>query len=245
MTAAAEGASTRKSSRRVSRHIGTVMAVAGLVLLVWSGVVWKWGDPITALYTSWEQRKLDDELARLIADRPAAPSVVAGAAHEPEDIARRVRRDATRFRTSVAPGKAIGRLEVPALGVDMVMVEGTGSGDLKRGPGRDARTYMPGEGKLVYIAGHRTTYSAPFAHIDRLERGDRLRLEMPYATVVYVVTRHRIVDDEDLSVLRSGPREEVALQACHPRFFASQRYIVWARPVEITPHGGEPVRLSG
>ena len=221
------------------------MALAGLALLLWSGVVWKWGDPFTALYTSWEQRQLDDELAQLIADRPAPPPVVSGPGRTTEDLARRVREDARRFRTSVAPGSAIGRLEVPRLGVDMVVVEGTGSDDLKRGPGRDARTFMPGEGKLVYIAGHRTTYSAPFAHIDRLERGDRVRLEMPYATVAYVVTRHRIVDDQDLSVLRSGASEEIALQACHPRFFASQRYIVWARPVEITPRGGSPFRPPG
>jgi sortase A len=235
----------RRSTRGLSRRLGTAMAVLGLGLLLWSGVVWKWGDPFTAVYTSWEQRQLDDELAQLIADRPAPPPVVTGPGQSPEYLARRVREEARRFRASVAPGSAIGRLEVPRLGVDMVVVEGTGSDDLKRGPGRDARTFMPGEGKLVYIAGHRTTYSAPFAHIDRLERGDRVRLEMPYATVVYVVTRHRIVDDQDLSVLRSGAREEVALQACHPRFFATQRYIVWARPVEITPRGGKPFRPSG
>ena len=89
---------------------------------------------------------------------------------------------------------------------------------------------MPGEGELVYIAGHRTTYLAPFAHIDQLEPGDRIRLEMPYATVVYKVTRHAIVDDEDLSVLELAGLEEVALQACHPSFFATQRYIVWGGP---------------
>lgn len=235
----------RRSARRASRYLGTTMAVVGLALLVWSGVVWKWGDPITSLYTSWEQRKLDDELAQLIAARPAPPPVVAGKPQAPEDLARRVREDAMRFRESVAPGSAIGRLEVPRLGVDMVVVEGTGADELKRGPGRDPRTSMPGEGRLVYIAGHRTTYSAPFAHIDRLEPGDRVRLELPYATVVYAVTHHRIVDDQDLSVLRSGASEEIALQACHPRFFASQRYIVWARPIEITPRGGEAFRPSG
>ena len=124
------------------------------------------------------------------------------------------------------------------------MVDGTDSDTLKKGPGRHDQTFMPGEGKLVYIAGHRTTYSAPFAHIDRLERGDRIRLEMPYATVVYAVTRQRIVDDQDLSVLESQGREEVALQACHPRFFATQRYIVWGRPVEIQPRGGRPYRVD-
>jgi sortase A len=139
-------------------------------------------------------------------------------------------REAAGFRAAVDSGSAIGRLEVPRLGVDMVMVEGTASDDLKRGPGRDERTFMPGEGKLVYVAGHRTTYSAPFARIDALRPGDRITVEMPYGTFAYTVTRHRIVDDQDLSVLRSGPGEELALQACHPRFFATQRYIVWAKP---------------
>lgn len=95
---------------------------------------------------------------------------------------------------------------------------------------------------LMRIAGHRTTYGAPFAHIDRLRPGDRMTLEMPYATLEYAVVRQRIVDDEDRSVLRSAGREEVALQACHPRFQATQRYIVWARPVLATHRGAAPFR---
>jgi sortase A len=98
---------------------------------------------------------------------------------------------------------------------------------------------MPGEGRLVYIAGHRTTYLAPFAHIDSLRRGDRITLEMPYATFVYVVTREIVVPAKDLSVLRPGHRELLALQACHPRFFATHRYIVDAMLASVTPAGGE------
>ena len=130
---------------------------------------------------------------------------------------------------------------MPRLGLDMVMVEGTDTDSLKKGPGRDARTFMPGEGRLVYVAGHRTTYAAPFADIDQLEKGDRVTLEMPYGTFVYIVDRHRIVDDNELSVLRSGRGEEVALQACHPRFFATQRYIVWAVPAAPVSLGGRTV----
>jgi sortase A len=94
---------------------------------------------------------------------------------------------------------------------------------------------MPGEGELVYVAGHRTTYGAPFAHIERLQRGDRVVLEMPYATAVYRVTGHVIVPADDLARLKSHGREIVALQACHPRFSASERYIVYAAPLRITP----------
>ena len=124
----------------------------------------------------------------------------------------------------------------------MVMVNGTDSATLKRGPGRDGRTFMPGEGQLVYIAGHRTTYLAPFSAIDTMRPGDRITLKMPYATFEYAVTGHTIVDASDLSVLKSHGRELIALQACHPRFFASQRYIVWAKPVRVTPTGGRPYR---
>ena len=225
----------RTALARATRWLGTLLVLGGIALLGWSFVVWKWEDPFTALYTAYEQRQLDSRLEAL-AREWTAPAV--RAADPPRTTVARARAEATRFRRQAVQGSPIGRLRVPRLGVDMVLLEGTDSGSLKKGPGRDPRTFMPGEGKLVYIAGHRTTYSAPLARIDALRNGDRVTVKMPYGTFVYVVSRHRIVDDEDLSVLATGPGEEIALQACHPRFFASQRYIVWARPV----HAG---RLDG
>jgi sortase A len=103
---------------------------------------------------------------------------------------------------------------------------------------------MPGEGELVYIAGHRTTYGAPFARIDRLERGDPVYLELPYGTFEYRVTGHRIVPASKTSELESRGFEQLALQACHPRFFASERYIVYARPVRVTLPSGESAPLT-
>jgi sortase A len=225
--------------RRYLRWFGTVLVVVGVGLLVWAFAVWRWSDPVTALYTTWEQRKLDDQFSELLVDRavPAPPN------ETPLAAARRVSRDARSFRSNATAGSAIGRLRVPRLDLDMVMVEGTDTGSLRKGPGRDPRTAMPGEGKLVYIAGHRTTYSAPFAKIDALRSGDRVTVQMPYGTFAYVVSRHRIVDDQDLSVLRSGSGEEIALQACHPRFFASQRYIVWASPLRTAAHDGRRYAL--
>lgn len=227
---------------RATRWLGTTLVVVGIGMLGWSLAVWKWEDPFTSLYTAYEQRQLDSQLATLTRDRAALPPPPAD---EPRAVTvSRVRAQAKRFRSAAEPGTAIGRLRVPRLGVNMVMVEGTDSDSLKKGPGRDGRTFMPGEGKLVYIAGHRTTYSAPLAKIDALRQGDRVTVEMPYGTFVYAVSRHRIVDDQDLSVLRTGPREELALQACHPRFFATQRYIVWARPVAMKPRGGTATRFA-
>ncbi len=230
----------RSLARRVGRAAGTLLIVGGLGLLCWTFVVWQWNDPFTSLYTRWEQRKLASTYDRIAQDYKPVRAIPASAT--PEDAAAAVATDARRFRSGAPIGGAIGQLVVPRLRLNIVMVNGTDAATLKRGPGRDGRTFMPGEGRLVYIAGHRTTYLAPFSAIDTMRRGDRIMLKMPYATFEYAVTGHSIVDASDLSVLESRGREQIALQACHPRFFATQRYIVWAKPVRITPTGGRPYR---
>ena len=228
-----------------SRRLGLILIVAGAVAIVWALVVWRWQDPFTALYTRYEQHQLAREYERrahaFVAAALATPRRVAGKSQRTAvDVALEraaIVSDARRYRASSHQGDPLGRIVVPRLGLDMIFVNGTDSSSLERGPGRDLQTYMPGENRLVYIAGHRTTFLAPFAHLDALVAGDRVKLELPYATFVYVVTRHVIVPADDLAVLRSGHRELLALQACHPRFFATHRYIVYARALEITPSG--------
>jgi sortase A len=230
------------AAARWGRWVGTALMLCGVLTLAWVVVVWQWNDPFTSLYTRWEQRKLTNEYEAVAAQVARQPPLIERGASK-VGVLRATRAAAARFRAGSAEGAPIGRIEVPKLGLKMILVNGTGSSSLRKGPARDRRTFMPGQGELVYIAGHRTTYLAPFADIDTLARGDVVRLRMPYATVDYAVTRHRIVDDQDLSVLRSRGREEVALQACHPRFFATQRYIVWAVPTAVTPRGGPRVVL--
>ena len=213
------------------------LVVIGLLTLTWTVVVWRGSDPFTSLYTRRQQHKLALQYEALAARYPVRHIPPRASA---ADAARKILADARRYRRKEPQGAAIGRLVVPRLGLNMVLVNGTDTATLKKGPGRDPHTYMPGERELVYIAGHRTTYLAPFAHIDDLRPGDRVTLRMPYARFDYRVTGHRIVDSHDLSVLRSHHREVVALQACHPRFFATHRYIVWAKPVRITPRHGRP-----
>jgi sortase A len=215
------------------RHrLGTFLLVIGLGVLAWAATVYLWKDPFTTAYTAYEQRRLESNLEdQFEAWRPTRRPVAQPA--EPAPPRDDVSREAKRFRLASEDGDAIARLRVPRLDVDVVVVNGTSTGDLRRGPGRHADTFMPGEGELVYVAGHRTTYGAPFSDIDGLEAGDEITVELPYGTVDYRVTRHRIVDDNDLSVLESRGREELVLQACHPRFFASQRYLVYARPVAV------------
>jgi sortase A len=236
---------------RFLRITGVLLTVAGLLMLAWAFVVWRWEDPFTRFYTEREQRKLETSYERRLADYeriavPAPEGSMDGAPPTPRASADWLRTTARAYRRSTGRGDAVGRLVIPRLDVDMIVVNGTDSHTLKKGPGRygGAGSYMPGEGHLVYVAGHRTTYSAPFSEIEDLERGDRVVLELPYARFEYRVERDEIVRSDELRVLRSGGREVLALQACHPRFFASHRFLVYARPVRVTTATGDAVETA-
>jgi sortase A len=220
--------------RRGLRVLGTVLVVCGIGALAWAVLVWRWQDPFTALYTKIQQHRLAGQYDRLVAGYKAPRLQSASLAA----VRRTIAQEARRYRRATHEGEAIGRLVVPRLDLNMVLVDGTDEGSLEKGPGRDLRTYMPGEGRLVYVAGHRTTFLAPFSHIERLRRGDSVMLRTPYATFVYQITGHRIVAADDLSVLRSPRHEVLELQACHPRFFATQRYVAYALPAKVLPQGG-------
>ena len=217
--------------------------LAGLGVLAWSFVVWRWQDPFTYLLAEREQRALSSRYKQRLAafDRSAARSRPAERPRSLDSVRANLAAAARAYRRSSKEGDAIARIEVPRIDVDHVVVEGTETNTLKKGPGRYRGTSMPGEGELVYIAGHRTTYGAPFSHIDRLQAGDRVTVSLPYASFEYAVTGRKIVPADFLQALESRGREEVALQACWPRFFASQRIIVYAKLVRITLSGEQAV----
>ena len=226
--------------RRAVRVTGTVVIGTGLSLLVWALVVWRWQDPFTALYTLYQQHRLAGAYAEKYAAykplrRPAANGAAYVAAEE-----RLIAREARIYRKSLKVGEPLGRLKVPRLHLSIVVVVGTDHNSLMKGPGWYTGTFLPGEGQLIYIAGHRTTYLAPFAHIDSLRPRDRVTLELPYGTFVYLIRGHAIVPADDVARLRSHDREVVALQACHPRFFATHRVIAFALPVKVSSRGGRP-----
>jgi sortase A len=216
--------------RKLLRILGTLMIVAGLGSLAWALTVWKWEDPFTAALNRLEQRELAQSFERRLDEGRSAGTAIAST-----DLVEELERNAVRWRRNSQRGDAVARLRIPRLGVSEIVVNGTDRDSLKRGPGRYLRSAMPGEGELVYVAGHRTTYGAPFSRIDKLRKGDRVIVELPYATFEYAITGHRIVSATEVSVLKSKGWEQIVLQACHPRFFATQRYIAYAKPVRVTP----------
>jgi len=106
--------------------------------------------------------------------------------------------------------------------------EGTDAETLRSGPGHYPGTDLPGQGGTVGIAGHRTTYQAPFRKNEQLRRGDEIVVSMPYGDFVYLVGRQAVVSPTDAHVLDSGRRERLVLTACHPLYSDAQRLIVFA-----------------
>jgi sortase A len=114
-------------------------------------------------------------------------------------------------------------------------VKGTTGPDLRKGPGIYEQTPFPGVPGTVAMAGHRTTYLAPFRHLDRLRRGDPITVEMPYAAFSYKVEATRIVRPDAFWILRRAGDDRLVLSACHPLFSAAKRIVVFARLVRTAP----------
>jgi sortase A len=192
-------------------------------------------EPVTALQTSIRQHGLRKDLAAL--DRRGPTPLEARSLRGVTDSDRRIAILARSLQAHTAPGDAIARLKIPRLGADVVVVKGSDPADLRKGPGTFDDAPLPGQHGTTAIAGHRTTYLAPFRHIDDLHPNDRITVEMPYATFTYRVQRTRIVSPEAIKVLRDVGYDRLVLSACHPLFSAAQRIVVVARLTSVTPLG--------
>jgi sortase A len=234
--------------RSLARRLGTTLAVAGVLLVVYAAMVVFWRDPVTSIYTAYEQHEMSSQLRQTFvswqrdAQRelgvalPAAAGTHGGATVAPaagsRTVLRSARRLAQRFAASERghTGRPLGRIQIKRIGLSTIVVENTDYwGSLSKGPGRYEQGSFPGLGKTTGIAGHRTTFAAPFRHIDSIRDGDSIVIQMPYGTFTYRVMRHRIVDNGDWTIMRKVGFDELVLSACHPLYSADQRYVVFAR----------------
>jgi sortase A len=194
--------------RVVLRFVASVMMVSGLLLISDAGVTLLWQEPVSAYFSERQQVKLEKALV----DPPA----------------RVVRKEPLR-------GDALGKLLIPSIGVSEYVVEGTDADNLRKGPGHYPDTPLPGQHGTSAIAGHRTTYGAPFRNLDKLKRNDRIVVELPYGTFVYRVDKTQIVDDSALWVTKRVGHDQLVLTACHPLYSAAQRIVAFARLTERRP----------
>lgn len=130
------------------------------------------------------------------------------------------------------PGDPVGRIEIPKIDVDWIVVEGVTVEILKKGPGHFPGTPMPGQGGNVVISGHRATYGAPFAEMDGVEPGDSVKMTTADGVFNYRIVEKKIVQPTELSVVASTDEERLTLTTCHPQYSSKLRMIVLAEPVE-------------
>ncbi len=222
--------------RRALRVLSGVLIAAGVLLLADGAATLLWEEPVSSLYARIQQGRLDERLAEL--ERAGPSPVERRALARLPDPERRLRFAARAALRRARPGDPIGRLRVDAIGLDAIVVQGTDGGTLRKGPGHYPDTPLPGARGTVAIAGHRTTYGAPFRRIDALDRGDRIELDMPYGHFAYRVERTRIVAPTATSVTRRVAYDRLVLTACHPLYSAAERIVVFADLERSSPTFG-------
>ena len=234
-----------KASARTATVEGTrtaaavVLFVTGVLLMAEAIVTIAWQEPFSAWSASHQQDQLSAELRAAESATLAAPAAF---------IAKRDRVGSTpalfaeRHRRATENGDPLGRLRIPSIGAKFVFVEGANPAQLEKGPGHYAGTALPGERGTVGVAGHRTTFLAPFRNIDSLRKGDSIVLQMPYGRFRYAVEGSIVVSPSNTASLRRIKHDRLVLTTCTPLFSAAQRLVVTASlessRVRSAPTGG-------
>jgi sortase A len=225
------------------RALAVLLIAVGVLTLIDAGVTLVWQEPISALLATLKQDHLGGELRRV--EHEVASKAEQRTLASIADERRRIEYLARELQSHAPNGGAVGRIVIPKIGASYVVVDGTDTGDLESGPGVYPETSFPGIPGTTAIAGHRTTFLAPFRHIDALTPGSKIELNMPYAHFTYTVTGQRVVlpTDVQAAVARVG-YTRLVLSACTPLFSAEKRLLVYARLTRTVPEGAAR-RLPG
>lgn len=214
--------------RRIDTALGVVgrtFITAGLLLL--GLVVYQlWG---TGIEQRRAQDRLREDFTELISTATATPSTATTSSAT-------TNAGETDITVPIRPNSALALLEVPSAGIADIVVEGATVSALRHGPGHIAGTALPGEVGNSAIAGHRTTYGAPFANLDDVAIGDEVKVTTARGVFTYAVDDVRIVGPNRTDVLRPrGKATVITLITCHPRFSTAKRLIVTAELTSSEP----------
>ena len=224
----------RPTRAGLMRKLPVVLVVAGVLLLLEGGLTIWWKEPFSALFAAQSQGALGDDLEAR--EREAAREAAKGRRNSLQYMRRR----AVSLNRELGAGEPVGRLRAKAIDLNTVVVQSTTEPSLTKGPGHYRETPLPGQKGdwTVGIAGHRTTYDAPFRNIDQLDRGDEIVFTLPYGRFTYEVEGTKIVDDSETGVFTPKGYDRIALTACHPLYSAAQRIIAYGKLKESKPRGG-------
>ena len=227
--------------RSVLSALGAILTGAGVLILLF--VAYQlWG---TGLYTSRQQDSLRSQFKQKAHVEQPASSTTSTTI------------DPRHLPPAPPTGDAVANIRIPKIGVDKYVVQGVGETDLRKGPGHYPQTPMPGEQGNAAIAGHRTTYGAPFNRLDELAPGDDVLVTTVKGSFTYKVTGTHVVKPNQTEVLNPTPTPTLTLTTCNPKYSASQRLVVVADlapgqtagvatpPPAATAANGKPQALPG
>jgi sortase A len=232
--------------RRLGHILSIALITAGILVVADVGITLAYQEPLSSIYSSIKQGEKESQLKNIESEFLTQSDVQAiDRAKQTKDPKVRKKVEsanlsqlAERLVEESKPGDALGRIEAPGMdGLNMVFVQGTDESSLELGPGHYPETAMPGQGKTVAIAGHRTTYLAPFRHMDSVKPGQKIVLTMRYARFTYTVQASRVVNPTAWWITRNVGYDRLVLSACNPLYSASQRIVVFARLAQMVPLG--------
>jgi sortase A len=221
--------------RRVLAVVGKILIGAGILLLLFTAYQ-IWGTSLQESHTqsqlrsSLQQETNNQQIRHALAQAaalnklPTGPPVTAPTTGDP------------------AEGEPVGDIRIPVIGINQVVVEGTNTPDLRKGPGHYIGTPMPGQAGNAAIAGHRTTYGHPFYNLDGVKKGDPIVVTTLQGIFVYDAVSTDVVSPSDTKVIDNVPADWLTLTTCNPRFSASTRLIVHAQLAhsQLFPNSGLP-----
>jgi sortase A len=226
----------RPTRADLMRALPIILVAVGGLLLLEGALTVLWKEPFSAIFAAQTQSALGDDLDKLERDGAAA----AAAAQGEKAAEAYQRRRSVALNRDAGISEPVGRLKVPKIDLNTVVVQGTDEEvSLKKGPGHYTETPLPGQkgNWTVGIAGHRTTYDAPFRNIDKLKKGDDIVFSTPYGRFTYAVEGTKIVDASETGVFVPKGYDRIALTACHPLYSAAQRIIAFGKLKKSEPLG--------
>lgn len=211
---------SKKNKRSLKKIIGIILIVVGLAVLLFVPATW--------LYGYMVQRELPAEFERETSDALALNQEVLTDLEGAAEM-EKLRQLAIAYIEQLEYQQTIAQLEIPKIGLNMIVVEGTDESALRKGAGHIEGTSLPGMGGNFAVAGDRVLWGGPFLNLDELGEGDEIFVRTPYGKFSYIVTTNFIIDPEDSSVLQPGGEEIITLVTCDPPWGTSHRLIIQAR----------------
>ena len=221
--------------RRTISITGKILIGAGILVLLFTAYQ-IWGTGIEESHAQASLRSTlysetnSQEIRHALAEASALDKLPTGPPH-------------TAARTADPPeGEPIGDIRIPVIGINQIVVEGTNTPDLRKGPGHYIGTPLPGQDGNAAVAGHRTTYGHPFYNLDGVKVGDPIVLTTLQGIFVYDATKTMVVSPSDTTVIKNAFANLLTLTTCNPRFSASTRLIVVGKLAhsQLFPNSGLP-----